>query len=1261
MATYSYTGTANADTIQINRISSQPSNGATVYNINGGLGNDILPLNNTGSGNANGIFPSAKFTIAPVNASGVIVVSGASSGGTSFTFNLTSVETIVFSDGVTKTLSYTAVDTTPPTLAITSNKSALIAGQTATISFTFSEDPGLTFTAADITTTGGILSGLSSTGLVRTATFTPTASLNAGAASITVASGSYTDAAGNGGGAGTTPSITFDTLAPTVAITSNKSALKIGEAATITFTFSEDPGTSFIASDITTTGGILSGLTTTGLVRTATFTPTANLNAGAASITVASGSYTDAAGNSGGAGSTPSVSIDTLAPTVAITSNKSALIAGQTATITFTFSEDPGTSFIASDITTTGGILSGLTTTGLVRTATFTPTANLNAGAASIAIASGSYTDAALNAGGAGTTPSITFDTLAPTVAITSSASTLSAGQAATISFTFSEDPGSTFTAADIVTTGGTLSGLTATGSVRTATFTPTVTSGTATVTVTNASYTDAAGNSGSAGTTPSIAISSISALHISADTGISATDFITQTAAQTITATLGSALGSGETLYGSVNNGAAWSNITSKVSGSAITWDGATLSGSSTIKLEVRNGAGAVVSSASQAYVLDTLAPTVAISSGTGALKSGETAAISFTFSEDPGSSFTSTDITTANGTLGALSGTGLVRTATFTPSTGLASGAASITVANASYTDAAGNTGSAGTTPSITIDTLAPTVAISSSTAALKSGETAAISFTFSENPGSSFTSADISLANGTLGALSGSGLVRTATFTPTAGIASGAASITVANASYTDPAGNTGSAGTTPLIIIDTLAPTVAISSSSSTLSIGQTALINFTFSEDPGTSFTSADISLANGTLGALSGSGLVRTATFTPTAGVASGAASITVANASYTDPAGNTGSAGTTPAISIDTFAPSVAITSDKSTIHAGETATISFTFTEDPGSSFTGSDIAIAGGSLGSLSGSGLVHTAIFTPTAGVASAAASITVGNLSYTDPAGNAGSAGTTPALTIKTLAPTTTITGLHISADTGSSATDFITQTAAQTITGSLSAGLGAGDTLYGSVDGTTWSDITSKVSGSAITWDGVTLLLDGSHIIQLEVRNTDGNAGTVASHSYVVDNLAPTVASFAPADAATGVAVGSNIVLNFSETIQKGTGLIVIHSDTETGAVVASYDAATSANISISGSTLTINPTADLTPGTHYYITLPDGSIEDLAGNHFIGTSTHYDFTTASAITGGVDPFAASSGGGGGAGVALAGIGALGLLAFVVF
>jgi hypothetical protein len=96
-----------------------------------------------------------------------------------------------------------------------------------------------------VTVSGGSLSSITGSGLTRTATFTPTANTNNGTALITVASGTYTDAAGNNGGAGTTPSLTFDTKAPTLGIASNVSALKGGETATITFTFSEDPGSTF--------------------------------------------------------------------------------------------------------------------------------------------------------------------------------------------------------------------------------------------------------------------------------------------------------------------------------------------------------------------------------------------------------------------------------------------------------------------------------------------------------------------------------------------------------------------------------------------------------------------------------------------------------------------------------------------------------------------------------------------------------------------------------------------------------------------------------------------------------------------------------------------------------------------------------------------------------------------------------------------------------------------------------------------------------
>ena len=115
---------------------------------------------------------------------------------------------------------------------------------------------------------------------------------------------------------------------------------------------------------------------------------------------------------------------------------------------------------------------------------------------------------------------------------------------------------------------------------------------------------------------------------------------------------------------------------------------------------------------------------------------------------------------------------------------------------------------------------------------------------------------------------------------------------------------------------------------------------------------------------------------------------------------------------------------------------------------------------------------------------------------------------------------------------------------------------------------------------------------------------------------------FIPDTVAPTIAIFSPVDASNGVAIGSNILLTFNEAIQKGTGTIAIHSGSATGPVVDSYDASTSSSLTISGSRLTINPTADLVSGTHYFVTLGAGTVKDLAGNSYAGTDT-YDFTAA--------------------------------------
>ena len=128
------------------------------------------------------------------------------------------------------------------------------------------------------------------------------------------------------------------------------------------------------------------------------------------------------------------------------------------------------------------------------------------------------------------------------------------------------------------------------------------------------------------------------------------------------------------------------------------------------------------------------------------------------------------------------------------------------------------------------------------------------------------------------------------------------------------------------------------------------------------------------------------------------------------------------------------------------------------------------------------------------------------------------------------------------------------------------------------------------------------------------------VGNVSASAGLLTS-ALVVEITPPTVTAFSPADVAMGITIGSDITLTFSEAIQRGIGSIILK--TAAGATVASYDAATSANLSITGSTLTINPSADLSTGTHYFVEFVAGSIKDLAGNSFAGT-TSYDFTTNS-------------------------------------
>jgi serralysin len=73
-------------------------------------------------------------------------------------------------------------------------------------------------------------------------------------------------------------------------------------------------------------------------------------------------------------------------------------------------------------------------------------------------------------------------------------------------------------------------------------------------------------------------------------------------------------------------------------------------------------------------------------------------------------------------------------------------------------------------------------------------------------------------------------------------------------------------------------------------------------------------------------------------------------------------------------------------------------------------------------------------------------------------------------------------PTEVVSTLLFSADTGSSAIDFVTNTAAQTILGTLSAALGLGDVVQLSLDnGATWLAATATAGTATFSLPGVTL------------------------------------------------------------------------------------------------------------------------------------------------------------------------------------
>ena len=243
--------------------------------------------------------------------------------------------------------------------------------------------------------------------------------------------------------------------------------------------------------------------------------------------------------------------------------------------------------------------------------------------------------------------------------------------------------------------------------------------------------------------------------------------------------------------------------------------------------------------------------------------------------------------------------------------------------------------------------------------------------------------------------------------------------------------------------------------------------------------------------------------------------------------------------------------------------------------------------------------------------------------------------------------------------------TGTSGNDTIVgTTAAESIFGGdgndTITGLAGNDSIYGGkgtdtvkfsgayTDYTITALTTTDIFNSSSTLSGYTVSgPDGQDFISADVEylyfSTGASTYALSAGSaslYSADITPPTVASFSPLAQSTVAAVDANIVVTFSETISRGSGNIVLK--TLAGVTVATYDASTSSNISVSGSVLTIDPTSNLLNGTAYSLEFAAGTIKDTAGNSYAGT-TAYSFTTvaiAAEVTGtsGADSLLGGSG-----------------------
>lgn len=211
-------------------------------------------------------------------------------------------------------------------------------------------------------------------------------------------------------------------------------------------------------------------------------------------------------------------------------------------------------------------------------------------------------------------------------------------------------------------------------------------------------------------------------------------------------------------------------------------------------------------------------------------------------------------------------------------------------------------------------------------------------------------------------------------------------------------------------------------------------------------------------------------------------------------NVLATDVGGHVSTSPATFAWNVDTVLPTVTITTGPCQPASGcytSSANVTFTYTASENLSFFTCTLAGPSQAGSGQCGTGTAGSKTYT---GLSDGAYTFTVKG---TDPAGNDPAA--TWAFTVDTVPPVTTINTVNPAASPTNSTTISFTFSADE-----------AGSTFQCQLDGAGFTPCTSPVSYNA--------LADGSHAFSVEATDLAGLAGGAATHPWVVDTTAPTVA-----------------------------------------------------------------------------------------------------------------------------------------------